>query len=145
MPFYLQMSKNLTQQRDIYDTVIFRFLQIFYGLKIYIYFKNIAFKKNTTLKVNCRSCRNYQSMSRIHLQTAVYFWSSFLQLLELHFHFNPLSTVASGNYLLIHSFIHSFTYLLFSYLFLSISLSKVTSENSILLMEIEMEHCRETE
>ena len=32
MPFYLQMSKNITQQRDIYDTVIFRFLQIFYGL-----------------------------------------------------------------------------------------------------------------
>ena len=30
MPFYLQMSKNKTQQRDIYDTVIFRFLQIFY-------------------------------------------------------------------------------------------------------------------
>ena len=26
------MSKNITQQRDIYDTVIFRFLQIFYGL-----------------------------------------------------------------------------------------------------------------
>ena len=33
MPFYLEMSKNVTQQRDIYDTVIFRFLQIFYGLK----------------------------------------------------------------------------------------------------------------
>ena len=30
MPFYLEMSKNITQQRDIYDTVIFRFLQIFY-------------------------------------------------------------------------------------------------------------------
>ena len=29
MPFYLQMSKNITQQRDIYDTVTFRFLQIF--------------------------------------------------------------------------------------------------------------------
>ena len=29
MPFYLQMSKNITQQGDIYDTVIFRFLQIF--------------------------------------------------------------------------------------------------------------------
>ena len=25
MPFYLQMSKNITQQRDIYNTVIFRF------------------------------------------------------------------------------------------------------------------------
>ena len=37
MPSYLQMSKNITQQRDIYDTVIFRFLQIFYGLYIYIY------------------------------------------------------------------------------------------------------------
>ena len=36
MPFYLEMSKNITKQRDIYDTVIFRFLQIFYGL-IYIY------------------------------------------------------------------------------------------------------------
>ena len=32
MPFYLEMSKNITQRRDIYDTVIFRFLQIFYGL-----------------------------------------------------------------------------------------------------------------
>ena len=30
MPFYLEMSKNITKQRDIYDTVIFRFLQIFY-------------------------------------------------------------------------------------------------------------------
>ena len=36
MPFYLEMSKNITKQRDIYDTVIFRFLQIFYG-QIYIY------------------------------------------------------------------------------------------------------------
>ena len=25
MPFYLEMSKNITKQRDIYDTVIFRF------------------------------------------------------------------------------------------------------------------------
>ena len=32
MPFYLEMLKNTTQQRDIYDIVIFRFLQIFYGL-----------------------------------------------------------------------------------------------------------------
>ena len=29
MPFYLEMSKNATQQRDIYDIVIFRFLQIY--------------------------------------------------------------------------------------------------------------------
>ena len=36
MPFYLQMSKNVTQQRDIYDTVIFQFLQIFYGQSVYI-------------------------------------------------------------------------------------------------------------
>ena len=34
MPFYLEMSKNITQQRDIYDNVILRFLQIFYGLKM---------------------------------------------------------------------------------------------------------------
>ena len=34
MPFYLQMSKNITQQRDIYDTVILRFLRIFYGLTL---------------------------------------------------------------------------------------------------------------
>ena len=27
MPFYLEMPKNITQQGDIYDTVIFRFLQ----------------------------------------------------------------------------------------------------------------------
>ena len=32
MPFYLEISKNTTQQRDIYDIVIFRVLQIFYGL-----------------------------------------------------------------------------------------------------------------
>ena len=32
MPFYLEMSKNTTQQRDINSIVIFRFLQIFYGL-----------------------------------------------------------------------------------------------------------------
>ena len=32
MPFSLQMSKNIAQQRDIYDKVIFRFLQVFYGL-----------------------------------------------------------------------------------------------------------------
>ena len=31
MPFYLQMSRNITDQRDIYDAVIFRFLQT-YGL-----------------------------------------------------------------------------------------------------------------
>ena len=37
MPFYLQMLKNITQQRDIYDTVIFRFLQIFYRLNIHTY------------------------------------------------------------------------------------------------------------
>ena len=32
MPFSLEMSKNISQQRDIYDSVLFRFLQIFYGL-----------------------------------------------------------------------------------------------------------------
>ena len=32
MPFYLEMPKITTQQRDIHDIVIFRFLQIFYGL-----------------------------------------------------------------------------------------------------------------
>ena len=32
MPFYLQMSKNITQQREVYDTVIFRFFQNLYGL-----------------------------------------------------------------------------------------------------------------
>ena len=31
MSFYLEMSKNTTQQRDIYDIGIFQFLQIFYG------------------------------------------------------------------------------------------------------------------
>ena len=34
MPFYLQMPKNVTQHRDIYETVIFRLLQIF--LQIYV-------------------------------------------------------------------------------------------------------------
>ena len=34
MPFYLEMSKNTTQQPVIYDIVIFRFLQIFYGLRM---------------------------------------------------------------------------------------------------------------
>ena len=32
MPFYLEMLKNTTQQPVLYDIVIFRFLQIFYGL-----------------------------------------------------------------------------------------------------------------
>ena len=32
MPFYLEISKNTTQQRDIYDIVIFPFLQIIYRL-----------------------------------------------------------------------------------------------------------------
>ena len=36
MPFYLEMSKNITKQRDIYDTVIFRFLQIFYGRRRFV-------------------------------------------------------------------------------------------------------------
>ena len=44
MPFYLQMSKNITQQRNIYDTVIFRFLQIFYGVRIHIYIYTIINK-----------------------------------------------------------------------------------------------------
>ena len=46
MPFYLEMSKNITQQRDIYDTVIFRFLQIFYGL-----LKCLDFCLSITLRV----------------------------------------------------------------------------------------------
>ena len=32
MLFYLEMPKNITKQRDIYDAVIFRFLQICCGL-----------------------------------------------------------------------------------------------------------------
>ena len=36
MPFYLEMSKNITQQRDIYDIVIFRFLFRFLYLSIFI-------------------------------------------------------------------------------------------------------------
>ena len=44
MPFYLEMSKNTTQQRDIYDIVIFRFLQIFYGLR-----KNLCKNRNITI------------------------------------------------------------------------------------------------
>ena len=32
MPFYPKMSKNTTQQRDIYDIFIIRFLQILYRL-----------------------------------------------------------------------------------------------------------------
>ena len=37
MPFYLEMSKNITKQRDIYDTVIFRFLNVSLFSYIYIY------------------------------------------------------------------------------------------------------------
>ena len=36
MPFYLEMSKNITKQRDIYDTVIFRFIFQLYFSYIYI-------------------------------------------------------------------------------------------------------------
>ena len=32
MPFIFKCQKNITQQRDICETVICRFLQIFYGL-----------------------------------------------------------------------------------------------------------------
>ena len=32
--FLFKCQKNITQQRDIYDTVIIRFLQISYGLTI---------------------------------------------------------------------------------------------------------------
>ena len=40
------MSKNITQQRDIYDTVIFRFLQILYMIYIYIYIdQNLKIKR----------------------------------------------------------------------------------------------------
>ena len=53
MPYYLEMSKNITQQRDIYDKVIFRLLQIFYGLLdvsllsyIYIYYHYVLFLEN---------------------------------------------------------------------------------------------------
>ena len=49
MPFYLQMSKNITQQRDIYDTVIFRFLQIFNVIPLhsygYLYKRNLILNK----------------------------------------------------------------------------------------------------
>ena len=36
MPFYLEMSKNITKQRDIYDTVMSRCLVIY--IYIYIYY-----------------------------------------------------------------------------------------------------------
>ena len=52
MPFYLQMSKNITQQRDIYDTVIFRFLQIFYGLKEYVILILVKFVLNVCIIKN---------------------------------------------------------------------------------------------
>ena len=29
MPFYLEMSKNITKQRDIYDTVIYIYIILF--------------------------------------------------------------------------------------------------------------------
>ena len=32
MPFYLEMSKNATEQQHIHDIIIYRILQIFYGL-----------------------------------------------------------------------------------------------------------------
>ena len=53
MPFYLEMSKNITKQRDIYDTVIFRFLQIFYDSRclviyIYIYIYSFNFQQFAT-------------------------------------------------------------------------------------------------
>ena len=54
MPFYLEMSKNITQQRDIYDKVIFRFLQIFYGLtmkrKVYKLYTTRSIKKTKRTK-----------------------------------------------------------------------------------------------
>ena len=41
MPFYLEMSKNTTQQRDIYGIVTFRFLQIFYRLTMKLKVKKL--------------------------------------------------------------------------------------------------------
>ena len=38
MPFYLEMSKNITKQRDIYDTVIYIYIfMILLYIQIYIY------------------------------------------------------------------------------------------------------------
>ena len=42
MPFYLEMSKNITKQRDIYDTVsllsyIYIYIDIYICIYIYIY------------------------------------------------------------------------------------------------------------
>ena len=48
MPFYLEMSKNTTKQRDIYDTVIFRFLQIY----IHILYSYIYIYMNITLNIH---------------------------------------------------------------------------------------------
>ena len=47
MPFYLEMSKNISQQRDIYEKVIFPFLEIFYGLTKYIYNKELSILENS--------------------------------------------------------------------------------------------------
>ena len=35
MPFYLEMSKNITKQRDIYDTVTFINIYIYIYVNIY--------------------------------------------------------------------------------------------------------------
>ena len=60
------MSKNITQQRDIYDTVIFRFLQIFYGLTMKRKMERLYPSKH--LLVLKMSWRRLQDMSCRRLQ-----------------------------------------------------------------------------
>ena len=73
MPFYHQMSKSITQQREIYDTVIFRFLQIRYNFDIYIfiyihiYIYLIYIKLiNSTIQLEKINKNSYQGSCRRH-------------------------------------------------------------------------------
>ena len=68
MPFYLEMSKNITKQRDIYDTVIFRFLQIFYGLCIYLWIFYIYIYIYIYETYMNSTCRIYIAQSTLFLE-----------------------------------------------------------------------------
>ena len=37
MPFYLEMSKNITKQRDIYETFIYIYIYIYVYVYVYVY------------------------------------------------------------------------------------------------------------
>ena len=83
------MSKNITQQRDIYETVIFRFLQIFYKsstdlvvelLYIYIYMYVFLFVWFMYLCAACVFLADSRRVSKSYYYLFVNFGSVFITI-----------------------------------------------------------------